>query len=115
MNLSERNKILGTSLLLLFASEVTGAYPEVICTEIEGGQYLKFKFQYFFTYPFSNVPFMMYKPMEVISKKAAKKYLVCIDQEKRWILKRIYKMENKRTHPAGMNCTPKVRHKTFGV
>ena len=80
-NLSKKNKILGTTLLLLFISEVTGGYPEVICTEIQGGQYLKFQFQYFFTHDFMNVPFMMYKPVGAITKKEASKYLVCIDQE----------------------------------
>lgn len=39
------------------------------------------QFKYFFTYSFMNIPFVYYEPKEVISKKAAKKYLVCIDQE----------------------------------
>ena len=80
-NLSQKNKILSTTLLLLFTSEVTGGYPEVICIEIEGGKYLKFQFKYFFTYSFMNIPFMFYEPVQVISKKAAKKYIVCLDQE----------------------------------
>jgi hypothetical protein len=39
------------------------------------------QFKYFFTYSFMNIPFMFYEPVQVISKKAAKKYIVCLDQE----------------------------------
>lgn len=39
------------------------------------------QFKYFFTYSFMNIPFVYYEPKEVISKKAAKKYIVCLDQE----------------------------------
>ena len=39
------------------------------------------QFKYFFTYSFMSIPFMFYEPVQVISKKAAKKYIVCLDQE----------------------------------
>ena len=79
--ISRKSQMIAEALLELFISEVSGRYPEVICTEIEGGKYFKFKFHCFYTYDFMNIPFMFYEPVQVISKKAAKKYLVCIDQE----------------------------------
>lgn len=79
--LSFRSEMMATALLELFMSVISDGYPEVVCTEIEGGKYLKFKFAYFRTFDFMNVTFAHYKPVGVITKKAAKKYLVCIDQE----------------------------------
>lgn len=79
--LSFKSEMMATALLELFMSEISNGYPEVVCTEIERGKYLKFKFSYFRTFDFMNVTFAHYKPVGVITKKAAKKYLVCIDQE----------------------------------
>lgn len=79
--LSIESQFIATSLVELFITEISGGFLEVICAEIEGGKYLKFQFQYFYTFDFMNIPIVVYKPIAVISKKAAKKYLVCLDQE----------------------------------
>ncbi len=79
--LSKKSQIIVQSLFHLFVSGVDRGYPEVICVEIEEGKYLKFLFQYYFTYDYMNIPFVHYEPVDVVSKKEASKFLICIDQD----------------------------------
>lgn len=79
--LSFKSQMIATSLFQLFLYGKDKLYPEVICTEIERGKYLKFQFFYFYTYDFMNMPCVHYEPMEVISKKEAKNCQVCLDLE----------------------------------
>lgn len=78
--LTIESQMKATSLVELFISGINNAYPEVICAEMERGKYLKFQFQHFFSFDFMEIPIVVYKPTTVIGKKAAKKYMVCLDQ-----------------------------------
>lgn len=63
-----------------FVSSVDNFYPEIICTKLEKGKYLKYQFKYFYTYSYTNIPLVVYEPVDVVSKKEAQKYLACIDK-----------------------------------
>lgn len=69
------------SLFHLFMNSVDNFYPEIICTKLEKGKYLKYQFKYFYTYSYTNIPLVVYEPVDVVSKKEAKKYLACLDLE----------------------------------
>lgn len=62
-------------------NSVDKSYPEIICTKLEKGKYLKYQFKYFYTYSYTNIPLVVYEPVDVVSKKEAKKYLACLDLE----------------------------------
>ena len=67
-------------LFQFYMSNVDKSYPEIICTKLERGKYLKYQFKYFYAYSFMNIPLVVYQPVEVVSKKTAKQYQVCIDK-----------------------------------
>ena len=46
-------------LFQFYMSNVDKSYPEIICTKLERGKYLKYQFKYFYTYSFMNIPFFI--------------------------------------------------------
>lgn len=77
--LSTKSKMIAVTLFKLFAYGISDNYPEVAFVEVEGGKYVKFKFQYYFTVDFLKMPYVCYEAVDVVEKKEASKYLVCID------------------------------------
>ena len=79
--LSEIDMLICTVYFQRFIYQIIEAYPMVICVKLKESKYVKFVFNYFCAGDFVKMPFVTYTPTEIVGKKEASKYIVCIEEE----------------------------------
>lgn len=79
--LSYASKTIAISHFQCFIFGIHSYYPRMICVEVEGGKYVRFKFQHYLTVDYMKTPFVSYEVLDVVEKKEASYYLVCIENK----------------------------------